>query len=243
MNVNRLTLEITRRCNLQCRHCLRGGAQRLNMSSQVLFQVARSISYAGDITFTGGEPSLAVPVLEEFLQMCRWHKLQFGYFYIVTNGKTRNGWNRFLEACDGLYGWAQEPESCVLTPSRDNFHREQHDLKLWKFMDDWSEVERPYIKLDERTEDIRNPISEGRAANGLGWRPKEVQKPWTVSEYDGELCVSEEVLYISANGNVVSSGDISFARIDREAKGNILTTPLREIVESFCIKEAEEVAA
>jgi hypothetical protein len=34
---------------------------------------------------------------------------------------------------------------------------------------------------------------------------------------------------------------MSFDRIDAESKGNVLETPLPEIIESYCTKQPEEV--
>lgn len=36
-----LMLEVTRKCNLKCKHCMRGAAQHLNMSAEVLEVVFR----------------------------------------------------------------------------------------------------------------------------------------------------------------------------------------------------------
>ena len=38
--VNYLAIEVTRRCNMKCNHCLRGDAQNLDISTAVLSGIA-----------------------------------------------------------------------------------------------------------------------------------------------------------------------------------------------------------
>lgn len=55
--VNYLAIEVTRRCNMKCEHCLRGDAQNLDISTAVLSGIAKHI-HPASVIFTGGEPSL-----------------------------------------------------------------------------------------------------------------------------------------------------------------------------------------
>lgn len=63
INVYNLVIEVTRRCNMCCTHCLRGDAQDLDISDEVLETVARNIQ-PSSVTFTGGEPSLNIAAQE-----------------------------------------------------------------------------------------------------------------------------------------------------------------------------------
>ena len=67
MTVDQLTLEVTRRCNMNCAHCLRGDAQCLDMSKEVVDKVLQDIDYISFLFFTGGEPSLNIPIMDYFL--------------------------------------------------------------------------------------------------------------------------------------------------------------------------------
>lgn len=233
MYLSSLILEVTRQCNLQCRHCLRGAAQNCKMSREVYYNTLRNVKHISGLTITGGEPSLAVDVLEELVSFMRWHKVSFDYFYVVTNGKTVRNWKKFLSVMDDLYEWADDKGSCSMTVSQDQYHREVHNLNLGKFRDEYGE-ERPYMDLKARRDPIVSPLAEGRAANGLGWKEPEQQKPWQVTD-ESELEVYEGDVYVSANGNVVSCCDMSFNRIDKESKGNVLVTPLSEIIRGYSI--------
>lgn len=238
MHIDNMVLEVTRKCNLKCAHCLRGCAQRLTMSREVLCNALRDVEAIYNLTFTGGEPSLAPEVIEDFLQECYWRKIDVQSFYIVTNAMPHNKYRRFLNAVHKLYGYCDEKGCCSLTVSRDQYHSFHPGLlnKFDMFRNEYGEwEERPYFRLDDYRKHIIHVIDEGRAeANNIGTKEREIQAPW---EFHDDI-VNERVLYISANGNVTSSCDMSFHRIDKECKGNVLQTPLREIIESFCTNDA-----
>lgn len=232
MYISNLVLELTRKCNLRCAHCMRGPAQRMNMSREILWRIFRQIDGIGHLTLTGGEPSLGVEVIEQMIQEMFWSKPNIQYFYCISNGRTHNRYTRFLKALDRLYDWCSEKCSCCLTLSTDQFHGLE-DRQLWKFYD--SEWEHPYFHLEKHRKHIYNIIDEGYAhKHQMGVVPSIQQKPWII---DGQGDVMDHEVCISANGNVTSCCDMSYHRIDREHKGNILGTPLREIIDSFSEKE------
>jgi len=249
LTIYHLVLEVTRKCNMRCSHCMRGNPQRLTMSRDVLWHTLKDVSSISTITFTGGEPSLAPQVLEDAMDIIRDCRIELGGFDIVTNGKTRNGFQRFLKVCDRLYEWSDEKESCGLVVSRDQFHkREMPQLNLSKFMgraedyDGGYEFEREYFHPTDRDRPIERVINDGRAEElQLGGRDPEQQSPWLIRTWHDEdnPHVTEDVVYVAANGNVVSNCDMSFKRIDRESRGNVLEKPLKDIILSYCKKEEE----
>ena len=66
--VNYLAIEVTRRCNMKCNHCLRGDAQNLDISTAVLSGIAKHI-HPASVIFTGGEPSLNVPAIKRYFEL------------------------------------------------------------------------------------------------------------------------------------------------------------------------------
>lgn len=248
IQISNLALEVTRKCQLQCAHCLRGDAQRMTMSNEVLYRALQSIDSIGFLTLTGGEPSLAPEVLEFLLENLYMHKVQVGVFYIVSNGMNHNKYRRFLTAVERLYGWCDDQSECTLTVSRDQFHPfDENPCKYsgkFEARDErghsWEEYP-PYVHLDDRKHRIERVLGEGRAIETqTGFESQKQQTPWELNSDD---YVIEPEVYISANGNVVSECDMSFDRIDRESKGNVLTQSLPDIIESYCThEEVKEVA-
>ena len=73
--VNYLAIEVTRRCNMKCNHCLRGDAQNLDISTAVLSGIAKHI-HPASVIFTGGEPSLKILRGLSFLGRGKKHSVE-----------------------------------------------------------------------------------------------------------------------------------------------------------------------
>jgi len=227
MYVSNLVIEITRRCNANCAHCLRGPAQRMNISRETITSIFSYVDRIGTLTLTGGEPSLKPGIIEEITNIIRWKHIELGSFYIATNGKSMYRREEFLDACDTLYMLSYEKEMCTLQVSNDEYHP---DFK------GYYEEDRPYVKT--RLKKHYNIIPEGRAReNGIATGKEQTQPPWIVRDEDEIL---EPVVYVSCNGNVLSNCDLSYKRIDSEAIGNINKDSLQTIVERNYVKEEEE---
>ena len=122
--VDNLILEVTRRCNMACAHCMRGDAQNKDMTREIIDRVLENISSVCDITFTGGEPSLNVDIINYTLEKCKQLRIPVLEFYIVTNGKVVT--EDFLIACLRWHAYviehSIEPETSGVALSRDKFH-------------------------------------------------------------------------------------------------------------------------
>jgi hypothetical protein len=219
------------------------------MTREVLLNTLQHIDSIGYLTITGGEPSLAPEVIEDMLLQFLWKKIDVEFFYIVSNGMPHNKYQRFLEAVSRLYDWCDEKEACSLTISRDQFHPFDPYRHLSKFelRDEYGHHYGefpPYFHPDARKKDIWRLLNEGRAKKlHQDTDLMEQQVPWGTRD---DTTVLEPEVYVSSNGNVVSCCNMAFHRIDREAKGNVLITPLPQIIESYCKREEdawqEEVA-
>lgn len=76
-----LSIEITRRCNMNCSHCLRGDAQNKTMSQRVINQIANVFTDINTLIISGGEPSLVPFVIKKIAR-----SLNYDNWYMVTNG-------------------------------------------------------------------------------------------------------------------------------------------------------------
>jgi len=86
MIVNSLLIEVTRRCQLSCSHCLRGGKQSINIDNRYIDTLLSKVDSINEITFTGGEPSLNCEAIDHFIKIAKKKKIDIGNFYIATNG-------------------------------------------------------------------------------------------------------------------------------------------------------------
>ena len=120
--VNYLAIEVTRRCNMKCNHCLRGDAQNLDISTAVLSGIAKHI-HPASVIFTGGEPSLNVTAIKRYFELAERYDTMPAAFYVATNGATSKEQMRDL-ALTLLESYAkkEEQDMCEVDVSVDMFH-------------------------------------------------------------------------------------------------------------------------
>ena len=51
--IENLCVEVTRKCNMKCAHCLRGDAQNMDINTCYIDTLLENVSGIGSITFTG----------------------------------------------------------------------------------------------------------------------------------------------------------------------------------------------
>ena len=107
-----LSLEITRKCNLKCAHCMRGDAQHLSMKKEVIDKILDSAEEIRTILFTGGEPFLEPDIIEYVVDQVIERDFECFCMGVVTNGTIMNdngircvkAMNKFAEWSNKKYG-------------------------------------------------------------------------------------------------------------------------------------------
>ena len=103
IEVYSLILEVTRRCNMTCRHCLRGECQNVDMPHEIIDRTFNGISSVDHITFSGGEPSMNIDAIRYTLEVVKERNISVNSFYLVTNGKVIP--DGFLEVMNDWYAY------------------------------------------------------------------------------------------------------------------------------------------
>lgn len=233
--VSSLVLEVTRRCNMQCEHCMRGAAQNLDMNLEIIDKLFESgIEFSG-VTFTGGDPSLFPEAIQYFVDRLKYYERTIGSFYVKTNGKKESP--ELAMALLQLHALTDEQGLNVLDVSRDQFHEGFDEPGLYQGLSF-------YLSGSDRDQQYKHEqiINEGLAEES-GWgyenpRPSE----FVFTDYDEEV-INLEQLQVAANGNICGQCDISFDREDEETYGNILKQDINEIIFSAYEAELKEEAA
>ena len=171
-----LVLEVTRRCNMHCEHCMRGEQQNKDISYETIDALLQNTKSISDITFTGGEVSLNTDAIKYTLKLCKKYNIPVYGFYMATNGKEVN--NDFLCACIEWYAYViecgGEDEICGLALSKDMFHEDipiENENKLRAFS---------FFKEDKFTNfNTVSLLNLGKARNLSGFikREKKYYKP------------------------------------------------------------------
>lgn len=204
MEVNALCLEVTRKCNMACEHCLRGNAENLDMKKEIVDEVLKHCDLIGSVLFTGREPSLNIPLIRYFFEEAEKQGKLPTYFYIVTNGKA----NQYELATELLkwYPKMEEKDLCGVALSVDVYHEgldaEAEYVRALSFYRDDKE-----ISFSEQYPE-KYIIAEGRAAN---WGESKRRLNDTIEFDNGAV----EMLYVSANGNLIGDCDFSYEHIDQ----------------------------
>jgi organic radical activating enzyme len=236
LQVQDLILEVTRRCNMVCRHCMRGQMQQLDMNRQVVDRLLESVDSIDGVTFTGGEPLLNVSIIRYFTDELMRKGISLGHFFVVTNGKKFD--RDFVDCLIDLYDYCSndDDDMCGLEISQDQFHEEVEIPKLYKAL--------KFFRPDARKENYRfdSILKSGLARlNGIG-RRKSYRTSWSIESYDDET-IRPEMVYIAANGNVYHDCDASYYQIDKYNSGNVLKESLVDIVARQVKPEEEAIAA
>lgn len=229
---DKISIELTRNCNMKCSHCFRGESENCDIKNEYIDSLFEQTEEIGELFFTGGEPTLAIDKMKYVL--CALYKnaipiLQFGF---VTNGLVFNDdiieiiklYSELVCLCrETIIGKELLPhyKNVVIGISMDNYHSNQ------------KQVEENYNKYKKSLEGIAQVVKvnvgntyrrEGRAKNlpaGLKnldlWQHtmKRVEildknhKPMCPHWREYKLGNSEQIIivcdmYLSVKGNLIT---------------------------------------
>ncbi|WP_242052476.1 radical SAM protein [Dysgonomonas sp. GY75] len=202
LRLNTLSIEVTRRCNMSCGHCMRGDAQDMDIRHKDIRNVLKHIRSIGYFNITGGELSLNVKAIRYILKQVKRFEIEVYHFYIVTNGSESSLSAGFINTCCSLYDYQQEKDMRgslrMLEMSDDRYH----DHRLHKKVIDKLEGY-PFFGLRGQAGTIFL-YREGRSQSG---NANPVRPLYLCEGNRLEGCV-----YLNAGGMVLSNGDLSYFR-------------------------------
>ena len=85
VSLREVTLEIGRKCNLKCRHCMKGESQDVAMSNEVMDALLNNVYFIDEFIFGGGEPLLYIERMEALLRKCKEKGVKVNYITVVSN--------------------------------------------------------------------------------------------------------------------------------------------------------------
>lgn len=124
IDVYELIFEITRFCNLDCVHCLRGDSETKYMSTETIDTTFSSIASIENLVLSGGEPLVAIKQLNDVADSIIKHGTKIENIIIITNGTVLgdnviNALARLKPLCDKF----------AIKVSSDKFHLMSIDRK------------------------------------------------------------------------------------------------------------------
>lgn len=200
-----LIIETTRRCNLECEHCLRGDARNQDMDEVYLRELLHHVDSIGTVTFTGGEPFLHPQTIFSFIRICEELDVYVSDFYIATNGLLFEPRNKDTKLCKtsllaiiSLYAFCQENEISSVDISNDQFHwpRVTEENLLYAFSFTGKKGDFSYEQC----------IPEGHAE----YFPTDRGKPGNVLDEE------DPQVYLNCDGKILWNCDLSYETQDKE---------------------------
>ena len=86
LSYDRAIVELTRRCNLACAHCIRGEPENVDLSFNDIDEFLEQTNSIYELIPTGGEPTLALPQLEYLLEGIKKRGILLYTLQITING-------------------------------------------------------------------------------------------------------------------------------------------------------------
>lgn len=93
LEIFQMAIEVTRRCNIKCEHCMRGDTQNINITKSIIDDFFNTknkdykITSIDKICFTGGEPTLYPEVIIYTINKIIEEGLPVNNISMVTNGQ------------------------------------------------------------------------------------------------------------------------------------------------------------
>lgn len=141
-----LGLIITERCNLNCRHCLMGGATSRIMSDEVIEATLSQFKYIMGLSICGGEPTLALDRMKKIFDYIIENKILVDNVSVTINGTIYS--EEFLKLLDQIENFInpyhKKPVRTNFRISYDPFHTEE--LKRLGLVDKYVENVKKYNK-------------------------------------------------------------------------------------------------
>lgn len=232
-----LMIEITRKCNLQCAHCLRGDAQNITMSKEVIDKIFEDAADCKQLLFTGGEPLLALDEIEYFVDKVIASDWTTSNIAMTINGTIRNPKlidiaNRFCRSRNG--------STFQIIISDDEFHNKTQGESTLKFYRDCEHENFVFVipqknLLKETKEEF---TLAGRAIEYYKNHPQ-LDSKWSVrkeEQTNHRLCILKDripcAMYVTVHGGFESYVGEEFSTVDRLSYGSILQHSMSELIDS-----------
>jgi len=209
--VGNLIIEVTRRCNMICGHCLRGKAQNKKMTREYMISTITQFDYISNITFSGGEPSLNPAAIEDFIHICQMNDVSVGNFFIATNGKRCT--QRFIDAVNHLYNFCDDNEVSKISISNDEFHEDATEIALNRLFNlEFASNRNEDGKLEFWYGEKTNMINQGLFSENYGYGRENTPESFEYVDKeelkDGNI--NELTLYLNCDGKIILGCDWSY---------------------------------
>ena len=241
-----LALETTRRCNLQCGHCMRGRMQNIDMSTSIVDRVFDNSEIVSiyNLLFSGGEPTLNPDIIIYTINKIINDNIDVTKISMITNGQLFNrelieSFNRYNQyqnrrLRDGIidaFGDNEELAKSIIDGNMDGhviitFSTDKYHQPIpQEVRDQYFKYARGLIIKEHSVQDS-NIKKTGFATIGNEYHYQ--LRPLKVYTCKDEASFFN-LIYVTANGNITNVGDGQYTDMDKTNFGNIMEMSLEEL--------------
>lgn len=259
IEIDRLSINITDICDMNCAHCLRGDGHGRKLDVSLIPKIFENISSVQSLTITGGEPGCNIEAVSAIVNYLKDHKNDIHVMgcFIATNGKQHH--QELVDAVKTLL-WLElernfDMEKKVITYENAKMNHSFMEEYKYQFgiavsldmfhepipMENYMKyyVSGIYQDVKEIDYSRMGVISRGRGANLKQSHYRESYGMCIEHESD-ELYVDE--IYVSVDGNVFTDCDISYEmeEYESESYGDLYESSLADIIKEYDKRSEEE---
>lgn len=237
-NLYDLYFEVTRRCNMQCKHCMRGPLEKVDMPKEYVDAMFKQLNggFIGQLTLGGGEPTLNPELINYIVDKIIKDQMAVHRVSMITNGKEFNkdvadAFNRIEDYIRGTtFGkeFKSNPSQLVrIAFSTDPYHQKMT-----------AAVRKQYEKSCKNVGFEDHCVSDDRILKtGLStfgqeytyWLPNEIY----IHRLFEPTALIQGLLYLTATGYLTSNGEGSYIDMDELNYGHITELSLDDVVQNY----------
>lgn len=245
--LEKLFVEITRRCNKECLHCMHGTAQNANTTEEIIDKIFDDIEDVMYIVLGSGEVLLEIPKVAYFIQKLLDSSWSTSTIEITTNGTICD--KSIIDILE-LFCQFQNGNYALLRISNDQFHDVRQYRRAYEFYRPLVDAVNAKIQKENRTggilltytqtksADLKSLLYTGNAVElidsgqGKYQHGKNVRYPFT-SKHRVKILENTIpcMLHISFNGNIGFHEEASYDGLDSLSFGNIMSHTVSELIE------------
>ena len=253
-----LGIEITRKCNKKCKHCMKGESQNISISKNIIDKLFLDVEDCNEIQLFGGEPLLEIDIIDYLVDKIIESNWNVTAIQLTTNGTIQDS-----KICDVFKKFcnSRQDRFTLLRISDDTFHNVNESTKTFNYYKPIvdkinKELGREAISLMTTSESEKNNrkflIYSGRAVKYINENRNKFT-PFGEIPVRCPCCYNHRVkiinneilcaLQISATGNIGLFEEQSFELDDKMSFGNIIDSNITSLIinhNNNCLLECKE---
>lgn len=245
-SIRELYIEVTRRCNLKCAHCMRGEAQNIDLPKEYIDLLFEKLNGGTieNLHFGGGEPTLNPDLIVYIIDKIIKEHISVANVNMITNGQifdkdiadAFNRLDKYLKSDLRLID-AYISGRVVIGLSVDKYHAKICD----RVKEDYGSYCK-WIRTSEYRVADKRIIKTGRATFGKEYTYR-LLPPRYMIEYnrddETEVFINGNI-YLAANGLITSTFDGSFIDMDNNNYGHISDFSFYDYLDKYGVAIREE---